>query len=34
MTEAIGAKPEVAAMVRAGVRPQPGDVCWFDLPDG
>lgn len=23
---------EVAAMIRAGTRPDPGDICWFDLP--
>ncbi|WP_019809922.1 hypothetical protein [Saccharomonospora halophila] len=25
---------EATAMVRGGVWPRPGDVCWFDLPDG
>ncbi|WP_233357199.1 hypothetical protein [Saccharomonospora iraqiensis] len=25
---------EVAALERAGVWPQPGDVCWFDRPGG
>lgn len=25
---------EVATMVEDGTDPLPGDLCWFDLPDG